>query len=314
MSTFIELGSRYPELIAERRRVIETNPTDVTFMLECAREASLEYLHYIADYITQRFPTCFEKINGGKGILNKVTGESWPDLDAVPEPMKVVGSLIIEDVAILTKHKTDAHPDDDVNWKYNSSINCYSFPGSLMTTKIGTVMGVVHEPVPGFNAKILKPVNKWFDVLQNPSHRLNWFIQKDPRYFRPEYVGNMVDMNEPERPPTFEELYLRVERQTFIRLPKTKAVVFGIRLFVYKLTDVIADMEEREKTEVPKGNPDDPDPDKRPLRPFVERLYSAVCRMGPDFSKYKNMVALNPIVKQWLEDHKGMSEKYIEAS
>jgi hypothetical protein len=154
MNTYIELGSHYMELIEERMKVIAEQPEQVTFMLPCAKAACTEYLHYVADYCAQRFPMVFEKINEGKGLYNKATGRRYEDLDAVEEPMKVIGELIVDDVAIMTKDPTPEHPDDTKLYKYNASVNCYSFPGAMMTTKIGMVMGGVHAPVPGFNQKV----------------------------------------------------------------------------------------------------------------------------------------------------------------
>lgn len=165
MGTYIELGSHYPELMAERRKAIAEQPEEVTFMLPKAKEASMEYLHYVAEFLVQRYPTVFERI-GKRGLRNKATGDEWEDLDAVEEPMKVVGALIPDDVAIMTKDPTDLHPDDDKLYKYAASVNCYSFPGKMMKEKIGMVMQGLHEPVPGFNQRILKPVNSWFEVLQ----------------------------------------------------------------------------------------------------------------------------------------------------
>lgn len=317
MHQYIELGSHYLELIEERRKAIAEQPRQVVFMLDCAKEASTEYLHYVADYITLRFPTVFEKINGGKGLLNKATGAQWEDLDLVEEPMKVLGELIPDDIAIMTKDPTDEHPDDRKLYKYNSSVNCYSFPGEMMTTKIGMVMEGVHKPVPGFNQKVLKPVNSWFDVLQSPSHRFNWFLQPDHRYFRPEWVSGTDYANSaPEdKEVTMADIYYRVEHQTFIRLPKTKAIVFGIRLYVQPILSVIEDVEAREKAEgPPKGDFNDPDPSKRPLKPFVERLYSAVCVMDEAFTKYKGHMLTNKVVKKWLEENRGMNESFVDHS
>lgn len=103
-----------------------------------------------------------------------------------------------------------------------------------------------------------------------------------------------------------------MERQSFIRLPKTKAIVFGIRLYVLPFLYVLETAEAREKAAGPvTGDYDDPDPSKRPLRPFVERLYSGVCVMTPEFAKYKGMVTVNPVVKKWLEENRGMGPDHV---
>ena len=77
-------------------------------------------------------------------------------------------------------------------------------------------------------------------MLQSPSHRLNWFLQKDSRYFRPEWMSASAHINSlpDDKELTVDSVFYRVERQTFIRLPKTKAIVFGIRLYVNPLPEV----------------------------------------------------------------------------
>jgi hypothetical protein len=56
--------------------------------------------------------------------------------------------------------------------------------------------------------------------------RANWLIYSDPDLHQPRRQTEL-------RPRNFgEELWVRVERQTFCKLPKTKAVIFGIHTYV----------------------------------------------------------------------------------
>lgn len=303
MTNYTEIDSTYIERINERRQVVKEYAHDVVCMLPVAKEAASELLCFLGELLCKRYPTCFESLNEGKGILNKVTGNRWEDLAAVQEPMLALGGLVIDDVAILTQHSTEQEPGDTAHYKLVAAINAYSFPGELMRSKIGRAMEGVHSDVPNFNSRLLKPVDSWLGILASPSHRFNWGLQVGYYFFRPTYLSSSDSIN--AAPPEFEEIHVRVEKQTFIRLPKTKALVFGIRTFVYSLSQAIEmnKVKERVVEEAHSGS--------APSKPFVERIYSAVSSMDAANAKYKNLTVLNPLIKKWLEDNKGMSEAHL---
>jgi hypothetical protein len=100
---------------------------------------------------------------------------------------------------------------------------------------------VIHAPVPDFEARLARPVDRFFSSLQveRPVWRTNWSLVDTPELFRP-----------PEhrtRPRTIvaaqagEQLWLRVERQTLRRLPRSGDVLFGIRTYVEPLATVTID-------------------------------------------------------------------------
>lgn len=98
----------------------------------------------------------------------------------------------------------------------------------LLSEKIGRPMTTIHDPVPDYDAALARRVNRVFQVVDEarPLVRCNWLVHSDPELFLP--LGRQTKLNLP-KPRAEGGLYLRTERQTLVRLPISKAVVFGIK-------------------------------------------------------------------------------------
>ena len=100
-----------------------------------------------------------------------------------------------------------------------------------MPSKVGQSVEMLHAPVPGYKKEMSDRVNKLLSGLKpnKPLQRLNWSIQLGGELFWRSDVSNHEDN---------AEKYWRVERQTLIRLPDTKAIVFGIRVFLHSFSEM----------------------------------------------------------------------------
>lgn len=100
-----------------------------------------------------------------------------------------------------------------------------------MPSKVGQSVEMLHAPVPGYKKEMSDRVNKLLLGLKpnKPLQRLNWSIQLGGELFWRSDVSNHEDN---------VEKYWRVERQTLIRLPDTKAIVFGIRVFLHSFSEM----------------------------------------------------------------------------
>lgn len=100
-----------------------------------------------------------------------------------------------------------------------------------MPSKVGQSVEMLHAPVPGYKKEMSDRVNKLLLGLKpnKPLQRLNWSIQMGGELFWRSDVSNHEDN---------VEKYWRVERQTLIRLPNTKAIVFGIRVFLHSFSEM----------------------------------------------------------------------------
>jgi hypothetical protein len=97
--------------------------------------------------------------------------------------------------------------------------------------KIGQTVDFIHDPVPEYDSLLSEKVNRFLEGLNRGRVllRYNWSIQSGNELFwRDDLNPNsaVVDSSSPN-------LYWRIERQTFVRLPASKSIVFGIRVFLH---------------------------------------------------------------------------------
>ncbi|WP_163778552.1 heme-dependent oxidative N-demethylase family protein [Myxococcus vastator] len=111
------------------------------------------------------------------------------------------------------------------------------FPsGWCLGDKMGRPLLAVHAPVPQFNAKLGPSTLKLMEGLKpgRPVTRCNWAISVterldlEPRTL-PEW-RHLFDGITPDN--AGERCFLRLERQTLTRLPRTRAVLFTIHTYV----------------------------------------------------------------------------------
>lgn len=118
---------------------------------------------------------------------------------------------------------------------------CFS-PGWRLSEKLGLPLGAVHGPVPLFAERLERPVDRLMRHLQPGKliERLNWGLYDNPALFRPgrHFDGKRNEAITAEN--ALDSLFLRVERQTLSVLPRTGAILFGIRTHVYPLRRVVS--------------------------------------------------------------------------
>ena len=95
----------------------------------------------------------------------------------------------------------------------------------------------IHTPVASYDGDIAKRVQRMFDAIrtEQPLWRANSLIYDDPTLHQPRLEGE-------RRPRPIEKTYARSERQSFVRLPKTRAVVFAIHTYVVRMADLAPDV------------------------------------------------------------------------
>jgi hypothetical protein len=111
-----------------------------------------------------------------------------------------------------------------------------------LSDKIGRPLIAIHKPVPTYAETLGRPVDRFMGSLKpgRLAVRYNWSVHEDPTLFQPS--GHGRGEYDPSIKPenAGESLWLRVERQTFRRLPESGVVVFGIRTHVTPLAEIVA--------------------------------------------------------------------------
>lgn len=134
-------------------------------------------------------------------------------------PLLTLGALVQEDFVILQK-QGDEHV-------MTGAILC--FPASWhIDQKFMKTLVKIHDPVEEYTPDIARRVQRLFDGIKvgRPMWRANHLYYNDPELFQPrrEEERRRYDASKPS--------WLRVERQSMKRLPKTRAVIFSIHTYV----------------------------------------------------------------------------------
>lgn len=108
---------------------------------------------------------------------------------------------------------------------------------------IGKALSELHAPVPGFEHRFLARVTRIFDALAADTilERRNWTVMVGDDLFAPNgaTIRGRIAGVAPEA--AGEALFVRVERQTIRRLPRTGGVVFTIRIWRHSLAALDAE-------------------------------------------------------------------------
>ena len=226
-------GPRIAAYVAEKRLLLATR-RDVVFAEEPGTEAAqAELLQRLSEHLVADHPGLYRREGGA------IVGPS-PEIGAVlddPAPALERAALLVEDDLVLMRR-------GEAGWRIAAAALCFPSAWSL-SEKFGRPMHQVHAPVPGFgggtrNAEL---ITRMFDNLrpETPMIRWNWSLFGDAALHHPEsgHPGS----------PRFGDgravshAFLRVERQTLMRLPRSRDIVFGIGIHVDPL-EALAEMEQ----------------------------------------------------------------------
>ncbi|HME28036.1 MAG TPA: DUF3445 domain-containing protein [Acetobacteraceae bacterium] len=229
-SAWFEIDARYADEMAERRRLLKEQHQDVFGVLPVSDAARAETLHELITNLTTYAPQWF--VRDSDFLRNALTGETW-DLAAPPcDPLEFAGRLVQEDLCII--QQGDGGPI------FTAAVLCFPSRWRLHE-KLGKPLVSVHGPVPFYGERLAAPVDRFMAKVK-PGHiasRLNWSVLDDPAMFQPGGKWREQRNTAITSDNAGDSLYLRVERQTLRRLPRSRAILFGIRLHCYKLARAI---------------------------------------------------------------------------
>jgi hypothetical protein len=108
---------------------------------------------------------------------------------------------------------------------------------------IGKSLFGLHRPVPGGDPGLGGRISRVFSLLRDELvlERHNWTVQWGDARYTPDGSPLRAAAVAAAREVAKEALHVRVERQTIRRLPQTGAVLFTIRIRLYRLADLLTD-------------------------------------------------------------------------
>lgn len=199
--------------MALREQLITKRRADVIALQPGAAPAAEECLDTVLEALDAGYNVGPARVRRPDGVEISIDRE---------DPLATIGRLIQSDICLM-----EAGPDGYV---LTGAVLC--FPASwTLSEKIGKPLPAIHTPVDVYDTDLARRVQRVFEAIRPETilTRANALRYDAPDLFAPR--------REAESPHTGEG-YLRTERQTLRRLPRTGAVVFGIHTTVVAMKDV----------------------------------------------------------------------------
>jgi dimethylamine monooxygenase subunit A len=225
---WIEPDEHFASELIEKERLLRERHHDVFAVLPEALDGSTEVLELLAAHLSSRFPTLYRR--EGDLLCNLVTQQSWNLSQQVLHPLDLAGRLVQEDLCLM-QH-------DLANNTYRLVGASLCFPTRWrLADKMGKPLTAIHAPVPGYEEELASTVDRFFKRLrvEKPVWRINWGLIDDPTLFQPTGHGRKGLNPDITAENAGEKLWIRMERQTLRRLPRSQDVLFTIRVHIRPL-------------------------------------------------------------------------------
>jgi len=260
------IGARGEDVI----RVVADSVRPNGVQVKSGFEGAIELVHELSEFLSERYPTSFAISRfsskhgdhgwGGAPDIRTITIVPLAETYELPprdggekeahRAMEIAALLVQDDLAVMVE-------GSDGKYYFQAGAICVA-GFWRMRDKIGLPLEEIHisGDVPQYQAKLQISLERFFRRLRvdKPVVRNNYFIQVSPP---PGAAANTIDPEElawsnyvlgsedllHEKPPpnvkaTPERLRLRTERQSLRRLPKSGAVVFTIRTYLFPVEDL----------------------------------------------------------------------------
>ncbi|KAI9766685.1 MAG: hypothetical protein M1840_006329 [Geoglossum simile] len=224
---WLTIDDNYHQLKAE---LLTGSKSKVLQCLPGSESACLEVLEVVLDFLIEKWPDVFERFGTNNNFVrNNKTGEEF-NLDE-DLPLEVAARLVAEDLNVLE--------ESGEGYILIASATCFPIGWSL-EEKIGWPIDSLHKSVPGWKKEIGNSVSilRYFMRMtpSNSMERNSFFVQTSPTLFHPEPLPTSATTT-----LKVADLIIRHKKQTFRRLPKSRAILFTVRTFMHSLVDLGAE-------------------------------------------------------------------------
>lgn len=240
MPSWLETDPDHGPFMAAKRKRLAGSPPLYYRSLGRSREAQQELLDTALANLTAFHAAAFRLANGVLSDL--IDGSHHHVTGRESEPLERLGNILEEDF-VLFEHEAGRDIVVAVS-------NAYTSSGRIVSC-VGRDMRFAHEPVPGLNAQLGARIDRVIGNIQpeRPVVRFNWFITPIASRLFPE-ISHQANAEAAKAAGLIlaadatrcgDMLWLRVERQTFMRLPETGALAFGIHTYSDPLSHIAHD-------------------------------------------------------------------------
>lgn len=228
---WIEPDGDLPHYLAEKRRIEAQHRDDIWRATDDSGEAQGEVLDLLAEYLPRQHPSLYRR----EGDHIHIAGSGAIDLAEKHCPPLMRAAHLVQDDLVLMRRR-------ERGWSMAAAH--VAFPSSWsLAEKFDRPMDEVHAGVPGFSAGTRNAtlVNRIFDnlLVDQPVKRLNWSVNWTQALYHPRPSKTPVDPG--SIGIAAANAFIRVERQTLRRLPKSGDILFTIRIYLDPLAGLIGE-------------------------------------------------------------------------
>ena len=273
-----DVDEHYVAEMAERARVLEQDPQRCLVMPHMAA-AAWDCLAVLMEHLSRDYPAHFQLDRDGDawhwrnlalGIDQRFT---FGDPDSLPcEPLEYITRQMQGDFAVLDQRDDDLFMDAGM-------VTC---PADWsLRFDAGMSFKQWHSPVPIANQMgVFDRALKYLLHVQvgAPVRRLNWTLTINPRLdTSPETFHQWgSDRGKVTADNAGELVHLRVELQLMLRLPRSNALLFGIRTYLISLNELVT-------------NP-----------AWAQRMHRVIRDLPEQIADYKGITRYRQPLVQWL--------------
>ncbi|RUM97587.1 DUF3445 domain-containing protein [Pseudaminobacter arsenicus] len=231
---WIELDDDLTTYLSEKDRLYATVPGKVFVAQEATVDAQRELLDLLVAHLLEHHPDTYRQ----EGTRIHIAGGSRSvEVDDTAAPLRVASLLVPEDLILMRRHED--------GWRLDAGALCFPSSWSL-EEKFGRTMQDIHIPVPAFGpgTRTASIIDRVFDnlLVEQPVQRFNWSLQAGRELYMPFSQQQRID-RATMRPSKFSaeddiaaQAFIRVERQTLRKLPRSGDIVFTIRIYLDPLS------------------------------------------------------------------------------
>lgn len=270
-SKWLEIDDSFVPEIQKKQSLFRSKREQVFNQTTKSYQAQVELLEVIKKHLTHYYDNYF-RFNKDE-IYIKIKGKSLKISEKITNPLEISSFLVQEDLLVMLPNK---------NQSYNLEAASLCAPSNWsLKEKFNNSLLEVHKHVPDYKENISKRVNNIFNRLEKKRifERFNWSIYDSPKLFQPKKSKTeVVRIKSINKSNAGEKLFIRVERQTIRRMPKTKAIIFTVRVHVSPLHSIKDDL----------------------LK--LNDLLLAIKNLDILMKKYKSLDQIERSINGWLED------------
>lgn len=271
--TWLDIDDHYAAEMREKARRLRDEYGDVFLAIPDSRPGQAEVLELLIDHLGTRYPESFvisgHTFESSGRIENLINGETWQISDFTDAPLDLAGRLVQEDLCLMS-------PDRNGIYVLSAGSLCFPFRWELRD-KLGLPMAAIHDPVPAYREKLAGPGDRYMAELKphRPSWRCNWNIVDAPDLYLKAGAATAETGITAENAGS--KLWIRCERQTLRKLPKSGDVLFTIRTYIRPLSTLAG------------------------LPSVATGLLLALEKLPPEMRIYKSQLPFREALLAWLE-------------